>query len=62
MAADIAESQKKLEAGEIHPFTGPIRSNDGREVLKAGEKATDEQLLTMDYLVEGVVGKLPQAG
>ena len=62
VAADIAESQKKLEAGEIHPFTGPIRSNDGREVLKAGEKATDEQLLNMDYLVEGVVGKLPQAG
>lgn len=58
---DINATFEKMAKGEFHPFTGPIVSNDGKEVLKAGEKATDEHLLTMGYLVKGVVGKLPTA-
>ncbi len=58
---DINATFEKMAKGEFHPFTGPIVSNDGKEVLKAGEKATDEHLLTMGYLVKCVVGKLPTA-
>jgi len=51
-----------IKAGEFHPFTGPIRSNDGREIAAKGAVLTDEQLGTMDFYVEGVVGKVPAAG
>jgi len=51
-----------IKAGEFHPFTGPIRSNDGREIAAKGTVLTDEQLGTMDFYVEGVVGKVPAAG
>jgi simple sugar transport system substrate-binding protein len=51
-AADIA-------AGKFHPFTGPIKDNEGKERLAAGKVMTDDVLSKMDYYVEGVQGKLP---
>lgn len=60
--ADIKATLEKMAAGEFHPFTGPIRDNTGREVIPAGKKAADSELLTMDWLAEGVAGKLPTAG
>jgi basic membrane protein A len=51
-----------IKAGEFHPFTGPIRSNDGRDIAAKGAVLTDEQLGRMDFYVEGVVGKVPAAG
>jgi basic membrane protein A len=51
-----------IKAGEFHPFTGPIRSNDGREVAAKGAVLTDEQLGKMDFYVEGVVGQVPAGG
>ncbi|HKW81428.1 MAG TPA: BMP family ABC transporter substrate-binding protein [Casimicrobiaceae bacterium] len=53
-AADIANRR-------FHPFTGPIRDNEGKERLAAGKVISDEALLKMDYYVEGVQGKLPEA-
>jgi basic membrane protein A len=47
-----------IRAGRFHPFTGPLRTNDGKEVLASG-RLTDEQLGNMDYYVEGVAGKVP---
>jgi simple sugar transport system substrate-binding protein len=52
-AADIA-------AGKFHPFTGPMKDNDGKERLAAGKVITDDVLQKMDYYVEGVQGKLPK--
>jgi len=51
-----------IKAGEFHPFTGPIRSNDGREIAAQGAVLNDEQLGKMDFYVEGVIGKVPAAG
>ena len=53
-AADIANRR-------FHPFTGPIRDNEGKERLAAGKVISDDALLKMDYYVEGVQGKLPEA-
>ena len=53
-AADIA-------SGKFHPFTGPVRDNEGQERLAAGKVISDDALLKMDYYVEGVQGKLPAA-
>ena len=49
-----------VEAGETHPFTGPINRQDGSEWLAEGETATDEDLLGMNFYVEGLTGDVPQ--
>jgi simple sugar transport system substrate-binding protein len=51
-----------IKAGEFHPFTGPIATNDGKEVAAKGVVLTDEQLGKMDFYVQGVLGKVPAAG
>jgi basic membrane protein A len=60
---DAQEQMKKAEAdiaaGKLHPFTGPMKDNEGKERLAAGKAITDEALSKMDYYVEGVQGKLP---
>jgi simple sugar transport system substrate-binding protein len=48
-----------IEAGEYHPFTGPIMKQDGSVFLEEGETATDAQLATMDFYVEGIEGEIP---
>jgi len=62
--ADVVAMADKTKAdivsGARHPFAGPIKDQSGKEVIPAGKHATDEQILKMDYFVEGVVGKLPK--
>ena len=55
----MEEVKAKIESGEFHPFTGPIKTNDGKEAAKAGEVLKDNQLQTMNYYVDGVIGKVP---
>ncbi|MEQ8708871.1 MAG: BMP family ABC transporter substrate-binding protein [Rhodospirillales bacterium] len=49
-----------IKSGKLHPFTGPIKDQSGKVVVKAGERLDDKALLTMDWYVEGVQGKLPK--
>jgi basic membrane protein A len=60
---DVREMMKKAEAGiatgQLHPFTGPMKDNEGKERLAAEKTITDDALSKMDYYVEGVQGKLP---
>ena len=57
--ADAAKA--KLTDGSLVIYTGPIKDNTGKVVIPAGtvEKQTDIELEKMNYLVEGVVGKIP---
>ncbi len=48
-----------IKSGEYHPFTGPINKQDGTPWLAEGEVATDEQLVTMDFFIEGITGEIP---
>ena len=57
---EVLAQQKAIGAGRLHPFTGPIVDNEGQERLAAGQRLGDEQILQMNYLVQGVVGKLPR--
>jgi basic membrane protein A and related proteins len=54
--ADAAKAA--LEAGTLVIFKGPLKSNDGKEVIASGVSrvTTDIELEKMDYLVEGVKG------
>ena len=54
---EVLGLQKAIGSGKLHPFTGPILDNEGREVLPRGQHLRDEQILNMNYLVQGVVGK-----
>jgi basic membrane protein A and related proteins len=59
VVALVKKSEADIAAGKLNPFTGPMKTNDGKEVLAAGKTITDAELSKMDYYVEGVVGKLP---
>ncbi|MFB0691626.1 BMP family ABC transporter substrate-binding protein [Agrobacterium pusense] len=54
------DTEAKIKSGELHPFTGPVKKQDGSEWLKAGEKAEDKVLLGLNFYVAGVDDKLPQ--
>jgi basic membrane protein A and related proteins len=56
--ADAAKSA--LEAGTLVIFKGPLKSNDGKEILAEGAARgqTDIELEKMNYLVEGVKGAI----
>jgi basic membrane protein A len=41
-------------------FTGPINDQTGQERVPAGTAMTDEELLSMDWFVEGVEGEIPR--
>jgi simple sugar transport system substrate-binding protein len=55
----VTAKGEEIRGGKFHPFTGPIRTNEGKEVLAKDAVMTDEQLGQMSFYVEGVVGKVP---
>ena len=59
---EVLARQKDIAAGRLHPFHArqAVRDNTGREVIAVGQTLADPQILEMDWLVEGVQGKLPQ--
>jgi len=56
----VNKTAADIGAGKFHPFTGPVKDNEGKERLAAGKVITDADLSKMDYYVEGVQGKLPK--
>ncbi|MDI1273335.1 BMP family ABC transporter substrate-binding protein [Polaromonas sp.] len=57
---EVLARQKDIASGRVHPFRarGALRDNEGREVLAPGQTLTDEQIQGMNFLVQGVQGKL----
>jgi basic membrane protein A len=52
----------KFKAGEstiYTVFSGPLNDNTGQERVAAGVSMTDEELLSMNWFVEGVEGEIP---
>ena len=62
--ADVAAEADAIEAaivdGTLHPFAGPINNQAGEQVVAEGEVISDEDLLKMDWYVEGVLGSIPK--
>jgi len=65
LPANVAAEMKKAEAdivsGKLKPFAGPIKDQNGAQKVAAGATLTDDQLKGINWLVEGVQGKLPSA-
>ena len=62
VADEVLARQRDIAAGRLHPFKarGALLDNEGHEVLAAGKTLSDEQILNMNFLVQGVQGKLNQ--
>jgi simple sugar transport system substrate-binding protein len=52
--------QAEMKKGEYAIFKGPLKDNTGKIVIAAGTayKQTEPSLESMNYLVEGVIGKV----
>jgi basic membrane protein A and related proteins len=53
--------QKEIASGALQPFAAfdaEVRDNEGAQVIAKGQRLSDAQILNMNYLVEGVVGKI----
>lgn len=46
--------RKMISDGIYNPFTGPIYDNNGTLVIKGGEAATYEQILSMKWFADNV--------
>ena len=67
--SDAVPAELKAEAlamvdaigkGDYHPFTGPLKKQDGSDWLAEGETADDGTLAGMNFYVEGLEGDIPQ--
>ena len=52
--------ERDIAAGKLHPFTGPIVDQEGKERVAAGQVMPAAELGGMNYLVQGVEGLLPK--
>ena len=60
-AADIAKIKavrSEMIAGTFEPFTGPLLDQTGKVEVPAGQKITDDELWSMNYLLANVKGSL----
>ncbi len=57
---EVLARQQDIASGRLQPFAAkaPIRDNEGHAVIAAGAALSDAQILAMNWLVEGVQGKV----
>ena len=58
--AEVLARQKEIASGKLHPFYGrqAVLDNQGHTVIAQGQTLGDEQILAMNWLVQGVQGKI----
>lgn len=49
-----------VQSGEFPPFAGILRSQNGPITTKVTDSLTPEQIVTMNWLAENVIGKIPE--
>ena len=55
----VLARKQAIIGGTYHPFDGPIKDQAGQVRIPSGARASIEDLQSMNYLVEGVVGDIP---
>ena len=51
--------KSSIRAGAFHPFDGPIYAQGGVLQCEKGQSLQPDEIITMDWLAENVVGKIP---
>ncbi len=54
------QTAKAIADGKLLPFAGPIKGQDGKEILASGKSLDDGAISGMNYYVEGVNGTIPK--
>lgn len=54
----VKDWREKIESGQWDVFYGPIKDQNGKLRIKEGQHMTDDEILNMNWFVEGVNGKL----
>ncbi len=57
----VAGQLERIRNGDDGVFDGPIRDQAGVEVVADGMRLTDDDLVTMNWFVEGVIGSIPRS-
>jgi basic membrane protein A len=56
----VEQEQARILSGEFDVFEGPINDNTGELRVAEGETMSDGDKLSFDWLVEGVIGEIPE--
>ncbi|MES2935931.1 MAG: BMP family ABC transporter substrate-binding protein [Pseudomonadota bacterium] len=56
----LDEKIAAIKEGKLHPFTGPIVNQEGKEVVAAGKIIEEKDLKSLNYYVKGVEGSIPK--
>jgi simple sugar transport system substrate-binding protein len=60
-AAKLFEERRSaIAADKLNPFSGPLKDNSGKVRVAANVTMTHEQLMSIDWYVEGVEGSVPK--
>lgn len=55
----VSQVEQEIKNKTFSVFSGPILNSRGRPLVREGESLTDDELLRMNWYVEGVVGEMP---
>lgn len=62
--ADVAQlfeqKQKAIAEGTLSPFAGPLKDNTGTLKVPAGKSLNVDELVSLNWFVEGVAGSIPK--
>lgn len=56
----VEEARQRITGDEWDVFCGPINDQDGNLRVAEGECLSDDEMLSLDWFVEGVVGTIPE--
>ena len=56
----VEEKENAIRNGTFHPFQGPVKDQQGKIRIAGGSTISDDDLLKMQWYVQGVQGKLPK--
>ena len=54
----VAEIEKQMKEGTFHIFSGPIKDQTGSVKIPEGKVYTDEEMLQINWFVEGIKGTI----
>ncbi|HOI63420.1 MAG TPA: BMP family ABC transporter substrate-binding protein [Mesotoga sp.] len=54
---NVRAEREKIISNDLHPFEGPLYDQSGKMRCSAGERPSDDELLSMNWFVRNVVGE-----
>jgi simple sugar transport system substrate-binding protein len=55
----VAQKKQDIVSGKFHVFQGPIKGQDGKDIVPAGKTLSDKEVDSINWYVQGVEGKVP---